>query len=192
MDEAGDGGAELLARVRDGDEDAARALVLRLRPHVERIVRAHGPRRVALDDLCQEVFMSVFANLAQHRGAAPFEHWVARVAVHTCIDALRAERRRPELRWADLREAEAAALEAMLENTQQVPAEQAVAARDLVERLLESLPAKDRLLIRWLELEEQSVAEVAALTGWSRTLVKVRAFRARQRMRQTLKRLEKR
>ena len=192
MDEAGDGGAELLARVRDGDEDAARALVLRLRPHVERIVRAHGPRRVALDDLCQEVFMSVFANLAQYRGATPFEHWVARVAVHTCIDALRAERRRPELRWADLREAEAAALEAMLENTQQVPAEQAVAARDLVERLLESLPAKDRLLIRWLELEEQSVAEVAALTDWSRTLVKVRAFRARQRMRQTLKRLEKR
>jgi RNA polymerase sigma-70 factor (ECF subfamily) len=59
----------------------------------------------------------------------------------------------------------------------------------LVAKLLEALDPKDRLLIQWLELEDRPVNEVAALTGWSRTLVKVRAFRARRKMRQTLDRI---
>ena len=179
----------LLAAVRRRDEAAARRLVERLGPLVLRIVRAHRPRRVAEEDLCQEVFMSVFADLGQYRGAVPFEHWVARVAVTTCFDALRRERARPELRWADLSEAEASALERMHADLHEPHGVERSAARELVAKLLDTLPAEDRALIQWLALEERSVEEVCVLTGWGRSRVKVRAFRARRRLRGELQKL---
>ena len=76
--------------------------------------------------------MSVFADLGQYRGAVPFERWVARVAVTTCFDALRRERARPELRWADLSEAEAAALERMQADLHEPHGVERDAARELV------------------------------------------------------------
>ena len=106
--------AQCLARVRARDEDAARALVEHLYPLVIKIVRAHLPRRLDEEDLAQEIFMKVFANAAQYRGEVPFEHWVSRVAVSTCLDRLRAQKRRPEWRWADLSEREAEVLEEVL------------------------------------------------------------------------------
>ena len=179
----------LLAAVRRRDEAAARRLVERLGPLVLRIVRAHRPRRVAEEDLCQEVFMSVFADLGQYRGAVPFERWVARVAVTTCFDALRRERARPELRWADLSEAEASALERMHADLHEPHGVERDAARELVAKLLGTLPAEDRALLQWLAIEERSVEEVCALTGWGRSRVKVRAFRARRRLRGELQKL---
>lgn len=188
----GDDGAEwaaLLDGVRRRDQAAARDLVERLYPLVRKIVGAHRPRQMAEEDLCQEVFMSVFADLEQFRGAVPFEHWVSRVAVHTCIDHLRRQRARPEIRWADLSEAEAESLQAMLADQSEPSPEHAVATRELVGRLLAGLDPQDRLVIQWMELEERSVNEVAVLTGWSKTLVKVRAFRARRKMRKALEQI---
>jgi RNA polymerase sigma-70 factor (ECF subfamily) len=52
--------------------------------------------------LVQTVFMKVFANLDQYQGRVPVEHWVSRIAVNTCPNALKAEKARPELRWSDL------------------------------------------------------------------------------------------
>ena len=141
---------------------------------------------MAEEDLCQEVFMSLFASLEQYRGAVPFEHWVSRVAVHTCIDQLRRYRARPELRWADLSEAESGALRAMVASGSEPGIDHAIANRELVGKLLDALDPKDRLLMQWLEIEDLSVNEVAVRTGWNQTLVKVRAFRARRRMRQAL------
>ncbi len=77
--------AACLERVRQRDEEAARELVAHLYPLVIKIVRSHLPRRVAEEDLAQEIFLKVFANLDQYRGAVPFEHWVSRVAVSTCL-----------------------------------------------------------------------------------------------------------
>src|SRR5215207_5313103 len=93
-----------LARVRAGDEDAARELVEHLYPKVIRIVRSHLPRRMAEEDLAQEIFLKMFIRLDQYeaRNGKPFDHWIARLAVRTCFDALRSERRRPELRFSDL------------------------------------------------------------------------------------------
>jgi RNA polymerase sigma-70 factor (ECF subfamily) len=182
----------LLDAVRHRDEAAARLLVERLGPLVLRVVRADRARRVAEEDLCQEVFMSVFASLEQFRGAVPLEHWVARIAVNTCIDSLRRERNRPELRWADLSEPEGEALQEMLADTAAPDTtEQQFAMRELVDRLLDTLDPADRLLIQWLDLEEKSVREVRALTGWGASMVKVRAFRARRRMRKALGRIQR-
>lgn len=183
--------AQCLARVRVRDEDAARALVEHLYPVVIKIVRAHLPRRLDEEDLAQEIFMKVFANAAQYRGEVPFEHWVSRVAVSTCLDRLRAQKRRPEWRWADLSEREAEVLDAVLHSGSEPHPSHAADAGELVGKLMQTLSPEDQLVIRLLDLEERSVADIAAQTGWSQTLVKVRAFRARRKLRKQLEQLER-
>src|SRR4051812_28965091 len=94
--------AVCLDRVRAGDQDAARELVARVQPMVNRIIRAHLPRRDAPEDIAQEVFMKMFARLDQYRGNSSFRRWLSQVTLRTCFDHLRAQRCRPELRHADL------------------------------------------------------------------------------------------
>jgi len=180
----------LLDAVRLRDERAARRLVEQLHPLVLRIVRAHRPQRVAEEDLCQEVFMSVFADIGQYRAAVPFEHWVSRIAVNTCYDALRREKARPELRWADLTEAESGIAHDLL-SREAADDHETAHANEVLTRLLDMLPPRDRALMHWLGIEELSVEEVAARLGWSRVRVNVTAFRIRLRLRSTLKQLLK-
>jgi RNA polymerase sigma factor (sigma-70 family) len=177
--------AQCLGRVRQGDPEASRSLVEALYPQVIRIVRSHLPVRAAEEDLAQEIFAKLFARLDQYqeRGGVPFEHWVSRLAVRTCLDALRAERRRPELRWSDLPEEQTAWLEFMVMDESAPPDTAPASARELLERLLAQLPPEDRLVISLLDLEEKSVKEIAQLTGWNIPLIKVRAFRARGKLR---------
>lgn len=176
-----------------GDEAAARELMTRLYPQVIAIVRRHLPRRAAEEDLAQEIFVKLFANLDRYNPALPLENWVSRLALNTCLDKLRAESRRPELRWADLTEEQAVVLENLFaSDTASVDAEaEKPGARELFQRLLDTLNAADRMVITLLMLEEKSVAEIAVQTGWSKTLVKVRAFRARLKLKRTLAELEK-
>jgi RNA polymerase sigma factor (sigma-70 family) len=178
--------ADCLQRARQQDQSAAQALVEHLYPLVIRIVRSHLPRRLAEEDLAQEVFLKLFTRLDQYRerDGTPFEHWVSRLAVRTCLDQLRAERRRPETRWADLPEEESQWLEYLLSAEPDEPAESPAAARELLEKLMVGLSPADRLVIVLLDLEQKSVREISQRTGWSRMLVKVRAFRARRKLRQ--------
>lgn len=171
-----------LERVRQGDQAAARELVDHLYPLVIRIVRSHLPRRVPEEDLAQEVFMKMFTRIGQYQGAVPFPHWVSRIAVTTCIDHLRAQKRRPEFRWADLSEGEADVLDAVMTNEADVAPDDAVEAHELVHKLLDQLNPEDRMVLQLLDLEQKTIAEISALTGWGQSLVKVRAFRARRKL----------
>jgi RNA polymerase sigma-70 factor (ECF subfamily) len=181
--------ARCLSGTRDGDEDAARALVQHLYPLVLKIVRGHLPKRMDEEDLAQMIFVKMFNHLTQYKGAVPFEHWVSRIAVNTCLNQLRAENIRPELRWADLKEAEAEVLERVLTTSQEPgPADQ-LASRDLVEKLLATLAPADRTVITMLELEDRSIEEIRAVTGWSASLIKVRAFRARHKLKKEFRKL---
>jgi RNA polymerase sigma factor (sigma-70 family) len=174
--------AGCLERVRARDQAAARELVEHLYPLVIRIVRSHLPRRVAEEDLAQDVFLKMFTRLAQYQGNVPFTHWVSRIAVTTCIDQLRAQKRRPEFRWADLSENEAEVLDNVLSDTTTETPSDSMAARELVGRLLDQLAPADRTVIQMLDLEQKSVAEISALTGWGQSMIKVRAFRARRKL----------
>jgi RNA polymerase sigma factor (sigma-70 family) len=182
--------AGCLDRVRVRDQVAARELVEHLHPLVIRIVRAHLPRRVAEEDLAQDIFLKMFTRLAQYQGAVPFPHWVSRIAVTTCIDQLRAQKRRPEFRWADLSEGEADVLEAVTADDSAAP-DDAVAARELVARLMDQLKPQDRLVVQLLDLEQKSIAEISEITGWNQSLVKVRAFRARRKLQKLFAELKK-
>jgi RNA polymerase sigma factor (sigma-70 family) len=179
-----------LASVRAKDEGAARRLVEYLYPTVLRIVRAHLPRSVAEEDLMQDVFLKMFSRLHQYGGQVPFPHWVSRIAVTTCIDSLRRQKRRPELRWSDLSEEQAEAMEAVLHDTGGGGVDHAYAARELIELLLAHLAPEDRLVLQLIDVEQKSVAEVRELTGWNSTLIKVRAFRARRKLRKVFENLE--
>jgi len=189
MDEPGTQVAELVARTRIGDETAASALVTHLTPLVGRIVRAHLPRRTSEEDLVQAVLMKVFTRLDQFRGVVPLEHWVARITVNTCRHELARESHRPELRHADLSEEQEAVLNNLANEEAELSTEHGVASRELVERMLAALRPEDRLVITLLHLEGRSVDEIKAITGWSAPLVKVRAFRARRKMKQHLAQL---
>jgi len=182
--------AACLERVRQRDQAAARALVDHLFPLVIRIVRSHLPRRVAEEDLAQDIFLKMFTRLGQYQGAVPFTHWVSRIAVTTCIDQLRAQKRRPEFRWADLSENEADLLDAVLTDERDTAPGDALAARELVDKLLGQLKPDDRLVIQLLDLEQKTIAEISAQTGWNQTLVKVRAFRARRKLQKLFQELQ--
>src|SRR5476649_1990312 len=167
--------AGCLQRVRQRDQAAARELVDHLYPMVIRIVRNHLPRRVAEEDLSQEIFMKMFTRMEQYQGAVPFTHWVSRIAVTTCIDHLRAQQRRPEFRWADLSENEAQVLDNVLTNENDVDVGEALASRELVEKLLSQIKPDDRMVLQMLDLEQKSLAEISQIMGWNTTLIKVRA-----------------
>ena len=181
--------AALVAAVRQHDETAARELVRRLYPLVAKLVRSHRPRRTAEEDLCQMIFIKVFQKLSQFSGKVPLEHWVSRIAVNTCLNQIQAEKVRPEFRQADLTEEEAAVVQNLAATSEELAPDRSFASRELVERLLAALKPAERLVIDLLYLQARSVAEISALTGWGASLVKVRAFRARQKLKRHLDQL---
>jgi RNA polymerase sigma-70 factor (ECF subfamily) len=181
---------DLLARVRAGDDDAARVVVERLHGHVRKIVLAHLPRREEPEDLMQEAFLRMFDRLDQYRGAVAFENWVARITVHVCIDRLRRQRARPEWRWADLSEEQQALVEATAATEADPGPSAPENARELLDQLLASLKPEEQMILRWFDLEQKTIAEVCALTGWNSGVVRIRVFRARRKLRALYRKLE--
>lgn len=132
-----------------------------------------------LEDISQEIFIRAYRNLRKFRGDAPFEHWLARLAVRVCYDFLRKNRRfrgDVPLEREDLMAAPETGRE----------------AREVLDFALARLAPEERLVITLLELEDKSVREVAELTGWSESNVKVRAFRARQALKKILEKSHER
>lgn len=173
----------LLPGVENHDEEASRRMVEALHPVVARIVRAHLPRRAAEEDLVQEILVKVFQRLSQYRRTVPLEHWVSRIAVNHCRNALRAQSSRPEWRMADLPETHARATEEAAESRSQAVEPCGESDSEfIVGSMLAVLEPRDRALIRWLEIDDLTVEEICARTGWSSTVVRVRAFRARRRL----------
>ena len=183
--------AACVERVRQRDEEAARLLLQHLYPLVIKLVRAHLPRRSSEDDLAQVVFMKIFANLDRYSGAVPLEHWVSRIAVNTCLNQIAAEKARPELRFADLTEEQQSVIENLAETSEEDQPGQSLAAGELVEKLLAQLDARDRLLLTLLHLEGHSPREVERITGWNGIVIRVRAFRARKKLKAHLQKLMK-
>ncbi len=182
--------AELIAAVLQGDESSFEPLVRKYQPRVFATARRYARRESEVEDIVQEVFIKAFQKLSGFRADAPFEHWLMRVAVRTCYDFLRKHQRNRETPLAELTDEEDRWLDSVVSAPSDEPGD-AEAARALVERLLSQLPAADRMVITLLDIERRSVKEIADLTGWSISLVKVRAFRARGKMRKILERISR-
>jgi RNA polymerase sigma-70 factor (ECF subfamily) len=182
--------AELIAAVLDGDTASFEPLIRKYQPRVFATARRYARRESEVEDIVQEVFIKAFQKLKGFRGEAPFEHWLMRLAVRTCYDFLRGHQRNRETAFSELTEPEADWLERFVVQPD-MAGENADAARQLVDKILSRLPPAARMVITLLEIEGRPVKEIAALTGWSVPLVKVRAFRARGKMRKILKSISK-
>jgi RNA polymerase sigma-70 factor (ECF subfamily) len=157
-----------------GDDEAFAELVRRHKRKIFGIAARFARNDAELSDICQEVFVKAYQKLKSFRGDAPFEHWVSRIAVHSCYDFLRATRH----------DRENVSLDGIEIGVQ--PDMSARHASELLHWAMARLSADERLVITLLELEERSVRETAELTGWSEANVKVRAFRARQALKKIL------
>src|SRR5476651_952670 len=181
-----------LRRWKKGDELAAEELIRHLYPVISKIVRTHLPRRDEEKDLVQEILMKTFAKLHQYKGDAPITHWVSRLALTTCLDRLRAQKIRPEIRQTDLTPEEAEFFDAAWLTGSSPDAGEAIAARDLVDKMLSFLSPEDRSLILMVDLEGRSMQEISDVTGWSVSKIKMRLFRIRPQLRQLIHQLEER
>lgn len=169
---------ELIRSALDGGDASFAELVARHKGKVFGMAARFTSDAHQLDDIAQEIFIRVWRNLAKFRADAPFEHWLSRITTRACYDFLRGRQRRGNLvPLDDQRDSE-------------IPfaadSEAAADAREILARAMQKLSPEERLVITLTELEEKSVREVAELTGWSESNVKVRAFRARQTLKKIL------
>jgi RNA polymerase sigma-70 factor (ECF subfamily) len=181
---------ELIAAVLKGDAASFEPLVAKYSPRVFATARRYARRDSEVEDIVQEVWMKSFQKLASFRGDAPFEHWLMRLAVRTCYDFLRGHQRNKETTFTELSEPESDWLDRFVAAPEKSD-EHADAAKQLINRLLDQLTPQARLVITLLEIEDRSVKDIAQITGWSVTLVKVRAFRARKEMQKLLAKMTK-
>jgi RNA polymerase sigma-70 factor (ECF subfamily) len=164
----------------------------RYSPRVFRVASRFFRRRSLAEEAAQEIFLKAFSELGSYAGRGSMEGWLTRIATNTCLNLLRSSKRRPESTVSDLTEDESAWLDRHLldaASERHESSERSLAAADLAGRVLQGLGPADQLVLTMIDGEEASVKEVAQVTGWSESKVKVQAFRARRRMREAVEKL---
>jgi len=184
---------ELARLAAAGGESAFGEIVRRYSPRVFRVASRFFRRREQAEEAAQEIFLKAFTELGSYEGRGSFEGWLTRIATNTCLNLLRGQKRRsPELTAADLTEDEGAWIDTQLAGAaaeRHRATERAAVAADLADKVLDTMSPDDRLALTLVDGEELSVKEVAEMTGWSESKVKVQAFRARRRMREAVEKL---
>ena len=178
-----------MRQAQDGDESAFAEIVRRYSPRVFSTASRFFRQRSLVEEAAQEVFLKAFTQLGSFEGRGSFEGWLTRIATNTCLNMLRAGKRRPELTVSDLSDEEDQWLDQQVADTQQRSVESNLVAADLADRLLSVLSPEDQQALLMIDGEEASIKEVAEATGWSESKVKVRAFRARKKIREAMEKL---
>ncbi len=177
--------AEVIAHVRAGDVNAYESLIARHREQVFAIVARHVPG-AQVAETAHEAFVRAFLSLAGYRAEKPFAHWLSRIAVRTCYDYWRQQKRHLETPASVLDDDNQEWLERASQGIARETFEHETAQREAGEVLdwaLAQVGASDRMVLTMLHRDGHSVADIAALLGWTQTRVKVTAFRARHKLR---------
>lgn len=181
---------QLVARSVSGDEAAFEELFVRHKRRVALIASRFFRRREQIEEIVQESFARAYFALpkfSEEGEAASFAAWLARIAFNACYDELRRAKRRPESAAGEVSAEEAKRLSDQLRSqAAEDDIESATIARDLAGKLLARLSPEDRLVLVMLDAEGLTVKEIAELSGWSISKVKVRAHRARGALRRVL------
>jgi RNA polymerase sigma-70 factor (ECF subfamily) len=183
---------DLVRLARVGDESAFEEIVRRYSPRVFQIASRFFRQRSQVEEGAQEIFLRAYTRLDDYEGRGSFGGWLTRIATTTCINLIRHNKRRPEFTLTDLTTNENDWLENKLNNAaihHQGSVEDQVVAADLADKVLETLSPDDRLVLTLIDGNDASVKEVAEMTGWSESKVKVQAFRARRRFREAVDKL---
>ena len=177
------GDRELVRRAQDGDKEAYEELVHRHQHRVFAVAGGILRRREDVEDVAQQVFVKAYFSLKRFDQRAAFSTWLYKITVNECWDLLRKKKVRPLLYESDLSE----------EQAQQFGAAERVAsgeedildkleAQQRVERLLEGLDERDRMMLVLKEVEGFAIEEIAQILDLNANTVKVRLFRARRRI----------
>ena len=180
---------DALVAAAGADEAAFEQLFERHRRQVARIAGRFFSQREQIEEIIQDSFTKAYFALKTYHGTheASFRAWLTQITINTCYDHLRRARRRPEYTVEDFNDDEAHEFAGQLRAAAS-DVESALVSRDLAVKLLARLSADDRLVLTLLDVEGFSVAEIAKMTSWSISKVKVRAHRARAHLRRVMKR----
>ena len=160
---------EIIESVRQGSTDAFGELVRRHQQRVFSILGRYERDTQRVEDLAQQTFIKAWKAFAQFDGRAPFEHWVSRIAVRTALDHLRKQKRlRAEVPFSSLGDSVLDWLRS--DHASEIGARE---AREVLDLAFKKLSPEDRVVITLLEIEERSVEEIRAVTGWSGVGVRV-------------------
>jgi len=182
---------DLARQAQDGDESAFAEIVRRYSPRVFSVASRFFRQRSLVEEAAQEVFLKAYTQLGSFEGRGSLEGWLTRIATNTCLNMVRSSKRRPELTVSDLTDDEEGWLnqQSAGDGREQASVENSLVAADLADRLLAVLPPEDQQALLMIDGEDASIKEVAEATGWSESKVKVRAFRARKKLREAMEKL---
>ena len=182
---------DLARQAQDGDESAFAEIVRRYSPRVFSVASRFFRQRSLVEEAAQEVFLKAYTQLKSFEGRGSIEGWLTRIATNTCLNMLRSAKRRPEFTVSDLTDDEQNWLDqhSASSGAEQPSVENSVVANDLADRLLSVLSPEDQQALLMIDGEDASIKEVAEATGWSESKVKVRAFRARRKVREAMEKL---
>ena len=175
---------ELVRRVLAGDESAFACLFERYRRLVIHLVSRFFRQPAEVEDIVQQAFTKIYFSLKDFRGGheKSFASWASRLTVNACYDELRRRGRRAENPFSQFSDEEREYFEQLVAQDSQ-NAENRLVARDLAEKILSGLDARERLALTLLHGEDFSIREVARIVGWSESNVKTRLFRCRNHLR---------
>ena len=180
--------AELLVRIRNGSPDEFGEIIRQHQGLVFSILYRYERDAQLIEDLAQDTFLKAWKALEQFDGRAPFSHWLSRIAVHVALDHLRKKRRiKNEIGFDELGEDALEWLHAEDERSELEPGQ----AREILEIAFRELTAEERMVLTLQELEGKSVKEICEVTGWTSVAARVRAFRARAKLKKVLLKMEK-
>lgn len=180
---------QLAELVLAGDGYAFEEIFDRHKRLVAVVASRYFRRPEEIEEIVQIVFAKAFTEMESFRGKydRSLSSWLVKITTNSCFDQLRSQKRKPERLNCDLSEAEAEAILQVSADTSLSP-EKNLLDRDLADKLIAMIPEDDRLLLQMLYSDEMSTADIAEVFGWSRSNVKIRAWRARSALRKVLKR----
>ena len=174
---------ELVRRAQREDKEAFEELIRRHQRRVFAVASGILRRREDVEDIAQQVFVKAYFSLKRFDQRAAFSTWLYKITVNECWDLLRKKKVRPLVYEADLSEEQARMIETSGEKGSTAPdISERLEARERVERLLEDLDERDRLMLILKEVEGFSIEEIAEVLELNANTVKVRLFRARRRV----------
>jgi RNA polymerase sigma-70 factor (ECF subfamily) len=173
---------ELIERARGGDDAAFNQVVLAYRKRILGTISRLISRPEDVEDVGQEVFVRLYFSLDQLRTPEVFEPWLYRLTVNAAYDYLRRQRRRGEARLGDLSEQQVLMADAAESGRRHEELERRKRLRELVESLLGQVSEEDRILLTLKEVEGLSLKELEKIYQVNENALKVRLFRARQRV----------
>jgi RNA polymerase sigma-70 factor (ECF subfamily) len=173
---------ELIKKAREGDDAAYSQLVQAYRKRILGTIARLIGRPEDVEDVGQEVFLRLYFSLDQLRTAEVFEPWLYRLTVNAAYDYLRRQRRRREARMSDLSEQQVLLADAAAGTKREGEEQRHKRSRELLDVLMNSISEQDRLLLTLKEIEGLSLKELEKIYGVKENALKVRLFRARQRV----------